>query len=186
MKLTLRKASAVQSVIMDKINSINLSTTVELNEFQSPEEIIKSAADALSINIDLKESLLGAYYEIRTALGIVNASCGVTQKLAALVEYEKKMQMYKNLVTTPAREDASVIIGKVSRLKTSDSASYAYRNTVTTGILLQSVINGFESLIYAYTKEKQKLNDEILELNIKNSIDLSDSTTELLTRNNII
>jgi len=186
MNLTLRKASAVQAVIMDKINSIELATTVSINEFQAPGEVIRAASDKLLANIKLKEDLFDAYYEIRTSLGSANASYGVNRKLAALVSLEKKILMYRLLAASSAREDSTVVDGKLSRLKNADSVNYAYRDTLQTGVLTQSKIAEFEANIATFTKEKQKLNDEILGINIINSIDLSVETAALLSKYNII
>ena len=43
MKITLRKANALQAAINEALKELDLSTEVTINEFEKPEEVLESA-----------------------------------------------------------------------------------------------------------------------------------------------
>ena len=187
MKLTLRKASAIQSLILDKINSITLTPTIKLNEFQVINTTIARAAETLQIDISIKEALYEVFYEIRSSLGKVNAAVGINAKLARLAESEKLIQLYREVANKSfLQTDRDVLIGLIGKLKNSSAGDYRYNSDVTTGILDNVALTIFETKLAELSRQKQKINDEILELNVSNLIELSDRASTLLISFNII
>jgi hypothetical protein len=186
MELTLRKASAIQEVILTKINSIVINTVVSLNEFQDPKFVIDQAKNELLVALSNKVQLWDAFYEIRTELGKANSVSGVNSLLAELAKSEKLIQLYQAVaVKSSLQESLDVISGKLKKISTSNNESrYGYSESVSSGVM--ESIDEFTSHLNLLTKNKQSLNDKLLELNIKTRIKLTDKTVEVLTNFGIL
>ena len=94
MKITLRKANALQNSINDALKHVDIKTKVSLNEFQDAEGVLATSAAEAKKNIDRKVSLTNALYDIRGAVGYVNHTAGVDEKLTELARIEKQIQVY--------------------------------------------------------------------------------------------
>jgi len=83
-----------------------------------------------------------------------------------------------------------VIKGKLEKIKNDKSENrsriYGYSDTVSTGVLSKEQTAQARTEILNLKKQKQKLNDEILELNIKTEIPLSDDTVATLTAEGLL
>ena len=85
----------------------------------------------------------------------------------------------------------TVINGKLDKIKNDKGESsrrslYGYNDTVSTTVVSQEQIDQVKAEIQNLKKQKQKLNDEILELNIKTEIPLSDEVVATLTEEGLI
>lgn len=188
MKITLRKANALQNAINEAMKHIDVKTTVSLNEFQDPEGMIAVAAGELKTNIDRKNALLSALYDIRGAVGHVNHTSGVDEKLTAIALLEKQIQLYSAFVGVATREAPTVIAGKLDRIRTQEAKSrvYGYGDTVDTSVFTAEDIAGFKSVVARLKKQKQTLQDEVLELNVRNEVTLSNRTELTLAAENLL
>jgi hypothetical protein len=63
---------------------------------------------------------------------------------------------------------------------------YGYENNVTTGVLQQQQIDSIAGIMRELKKQKQKLNDEVLELNVRTEIELTDDVEVVLVREGIL
>lgn len=177
MKVTLRKANALQNVINDAIKSIDTQTNVSVNEFKDPEVAIKEARELLLANVERKNKLLGALYSIRKDVGATNATAGIDERLAQVALTEKRIQLYTYLATLAVREDKEVIAGKLNKIKTRSPEArspYGYSDEITTTVVNDADVAEFKLRIAQLKKEKQKLQDEILEVNVRTEVDLND------------
>jgi uncharacterized protein YdcH (DUF465 family) len=191
MNLTLRKANAVQAGINDAIKSIKIETTLELNEFQDVVTELKKANDTLFTNDSRRQRLLLALYNIRGLVGTANAQSGIDLKLATAAFIEKRIAQLDDLAKLSAVTDLAVINGKLEKIRndkseTARSRIYGYNDTVTTTVVSQEQIDQIKAEIQNLKKQKQKLNDEILELNIKTEIPLSEDVVATLTEEGLI
>ncbi len=191
MQISLRKANAVQAGINDAIKSIEIKTTVELNEFQDVVAELKKANDALFTNDSRRQRLLLALYNIRGLVGTANAQSGIDLKLATAAFIEKRIVQLDDLAKLSAVTDLAVINGKLEKIRndkseTARSRIYGYNDTVSTTVVSQEQIDQVKTEIQNLKKQKQKLNDEVLELNIKTEIPLSDEAVATLTKEGIL
>ena len=191
MNLTLRKANAVQAGINDAIKSIKIETALELNEFQDVVTELKKANDALFTNDSRRQRLLLALYNIRGLVGTANAQSGIDLKLATAAFIEKRIAQLDELAKLSAVTDLAVINGKLEKIRNDKSENsrsriYGYTDTVNTTVVSQEQIDQVKAEIQNLKKQKQKLNDEILELNIKTEIPLSDDVVKTLTEEGLI
>jgi hypothetical protein len=185
MEITLRKANAVQNLINEAIRGIKISTTIDLNEFQNVETELKKANDEMVSNDSRRQKLLLALYNIRGLVGTANASSGIDLALAKAAFIDKRIGQLQELADSQAVTDLAVINGKLEKIRndkneTSRRSIYGYNDTVNTSIIGQTQIDEAKSEIKNLKKQKQKLNDEVLELNIKTTIPMSDDVVQTL------
>jgi hypothetical protein len=67
MNITLRKANALQNSIQEAIKGIKVDLSVEINEFQSVEEVLTKANATLIENDGRRQQLTMALYNIRAS-----------------------------------------------------------------------------------------------------------------------
>ncbi len=184
MNITLRKANAVQNSINDAVKGIKMAYSVELNEFQNVEAEIQQANDALMTNDARRQKLTMALYNIRALVGTANASSGIDTALAKAAFIDKRISQLEDIAGLSPLISLDVIKGKLEKVKSlkdeARSRVFGYGDTVTTNVVSQGQIDQAKSEILSLKKQKQKLNDEILELNIKTEIPLSEDVVQTL------
>jgi hypothetical protein len=183
MNISLRKASALQNSINDAIKGIDLKGQVSLTEFHAPIMEIDKATTEFKTNLNRRDSLVKALYDIRKQVSAANNRVGVDDKLTEIAYLEKQIQNYTALAGNEVREQEAVVLGKLDKIKNrkEDSrAIYGYDNTVTTSVFTQEDIRGFKVFVGLAKKTKQKLQDEVLELNVRTDIVLSADTVQTL------
>jgi hypothetical protein len=185
MNITLRKASAIQNSINDAVKSIKVELTVELNEFVNVESALAKANGDLVANDGRRQRLTMALYNIRALVGTANAQSGIDTNLAKAAFIDKRIGQLEQLASATEITDLDVIKGKLEKIKndkgeTSRRSIYGYSDTVSTSVLSKAQIDQAKAEILNLKKQKQKLNDEILELNIKTEIPLSDEVVASL------
>jgi ribosomal protein S13 len=75
------------------------------------------------------------------------------------------------------------VLGKLDKIKNrkEDTRSiYGFESTVTTSIFTEADIKGFKVFVSLAKKAKQKLQDEVLELNVRTDIRLNVDTVQTL------
>lgn len=189
MKITLRKASALQNAINDTIKGIKLETQLQINEFQNAEAVIAAANNTLNKNLDRKIALTNALYAIRSAVGQAN-SAKVDSLLAQVANVEKNIQIYSELANVNVREDAVVLNGKLEKIKNRPADArpsfYGGGEEVSTSVVTESSLENYRRFILAAKKAKQKLQDEILEENVRTEIELGESVVSTLAAENLL
>lgn len=189
MKITLRKANALQNSINDALKHIDVKVKVSLNEFQDPEDVLAMSAADAKMNLDRKIGLTNALYDIRGGVGYVNHTAGVDEKLTEIARIEKQIQLYSAYVGVEAREASAVIAGKLDKLRNGKDerrSIYGYGDTVDTGVFTAEDIAGFKAAVAALKKQKQSLQDAVLEANVRNEVVLKQVTVETLTEENLL
>ena len=189
MKITLRKANALQNSINEALRHIDVKTKVSLNEFQDPEGVLAVSAAEAKKNIDRRVGLTNALYDIRGGVGYINSTAGVDEKLTEIARLEKQIQLYSAYVGVEVREAAAVIAGKLDKIRNNKDERrtiYGYNDTVDTGVFTAEDVAGFKSVVANLKKQKQTLQDAVLELNVRNEIDLADATAKTLTAENLL
>ena len=185
MNITLRKASAIQNSINDAVKSIKVELTVELNEFVHVETALAKANSDMVANDGRRQRLTMALYNIRALVGTANAQSGIDTNLAKAAFIDKRIGQLEELAKATEITELDVIKGKLDKIKndkgeTSRRSIYGYSDTVSTSVMSKAQIDQAKAEILNLKKQKQKLNDEILELNIKTEIPLSDEVVASL------
>jgi hypothetical protein len=190
MNITLRKANAIQNAITEAIKNIKLESRIEINEFQNAEKFISEANALLFANDNRRQKLLLALYNIRGLVGAANAQSGIDLSLTKAAFIEKRTAQLQEFVSNDTRIDELVISGKLEKIRNrkeeSRASLYGRDDTVTTSVFYQEQLDGIKVEILNLKKQKQKLNDEILELNIKTEIPLTDEVVATLQAEGLI
>ena len=184
MNITLRKANALQNSIQDAIKNIKVGLTVEINEFQNVEDVLAKTNSELVENDGRRQRLTMALYNIRALIGTANAASGISTSLAKAAFIDKRIVQLEELAKAETMTDLEVLKGKLDKIKNDKGDSrrslYGYNDSVSTSVLSKDQIAQAKAEVLNLKKQKQKLNDEILELNIKTEIPLSDETVATL------
>ncbi len=189
MNISLRKASALQNSINDVIKGIDLKGQVTLTEFHAPVMEIDKAITVFKTNLHRRDALVKALYDIRKQVSAANNRVGVDDKLTEIAHLEKQIQNYTALAGNEVREQEAVVLGKLDKIKNrkEDTRSiYGYENTVSTSVFTEEDIKSFKAYVTGAKKAKQKLQDEVLELNVRTDISLSADTVQTLTAESLL
>lgn len=188
MNISLRRASALQNAIQELIRSIEIAPQIAVNEFVNSDDTIIAANNQLVENDGRRVALSVAYYNIRSLVGAANVSCGINMKLATAAFVDRRIVQLSEMIAVGAR-DLTLVEKRLEKIRASDTAQsrlYGREDTVTTSVLTEDQVTSFRSELQALKKQKQSINDEILELNIKTEVPLGDNTVATLTREGLI
>lgn len=181
MNLSLRKANAIQNSINDLLKSIAVVDTVSLNEFEVAEQVIAIKADESFKAFQRQCNLVEALYDIRSNVASANNATGITEMLTKIARLDKLIAINQKMADRPVRQSAEVIEGKLNKLRNSKDESrsliYDRYNEITTGIATDASNQSFKEALAAHKREKQRLQDAVLEANVRNEI-VIDSMTE--------
>lgn len=186
MQVSLRKANALQVAINETLKGLEFKAEISINEFQKPEATIEAASKTFFANVDRRGSLLRSLYEIRKAVATANAANDIDNRLADLALLEKDFAFFTSHSKTKERLDSEVIHGKIVKIANRTEDSYYAKAEVETSIFTQEDIKELNRLAVAAKKAKQKLQDELLELNVRTTITLSDAAVATLTAEDIL
>jgi hypothetical protein len=186
MKLTLRKANAVQAAINEMIKSLDLSTGVTLNEFEEVQEQIDAVRNRFWTHAATRNKLVMALYEIRSQVATANAKAGINDRLADVAYFEKQISHYNMLASKGVQTAMRVLNGQVKKnAEAKDEYSYSRRDVVTS-IFTEEEIEDFRRKAADSKREKQRLQDMLLELNVQTEIALDEETALFLERADIL
>jgi hypothetical protein len=190
MNISLRKASAVQHSINEAIRGIDIQSSIELNEFQNVAEVLQTANNTLFANDARRQKLLLALYNIRGLVGAANSQSGIDMKLATAAFVDKRIAQLGELASCKAVTDPNIISGRIEKIRNrkddARSSLYGRDEVVTTSVISEAQLTQIRDEIKNLKKQKQKINDEVLELNIKTEIPLSEDVVNTLTNEGLI
>jgi len=187
MQITLRKANAIQIAINEALKGLEFADAITINEFQDAEDEIDAAVGKFGKNLARRNDLLTALYEIRAAVSAANNTAGIDALLASVAKLEKDITFYSAYAKSQVRTDMAVINGKLGRLRTTDESRRGWNgDNVATTIFDQVALDNFRNLVAAAKKQKQSLQDKLLELNVSTKIDLSENAVSTLEAENIL
>jgi len=187
MQITLRKANAIQIAINEALKGLEFSDTITINEFQNPEDEIAAALGKFTNNVSRRNDLINALYEIRASVAESNSATGIDTLLASVAKLEKDIIFYSAYARGQVRTDMTIINGKLDRLRNTDESRRGWGgDSVATTIFDQATIDNYRDIAAIAKKQKQKLQDKLLELNVSTKINLSDVTVSTLEAENIL
>lgn len=187
MKLTLRKANAIQNAINEMIKGLDLNTTVTLNEFEGVEDQIQAVRDRFWTHAATRNKLVMALYEIRAKVAQANAASGINDHLANVAYLEKQISHNTMLAGKGAQTALRVLNGQVKKLSEVKEDGYGYsRRDVVTSIFTEEEVEDFRRTAADFKREKQRVQDELLELNVQTEITLDEETARFLEKADIL
>ena len=187
MKVSLRKANAVQAAINEMVKGLDLSTTVTLNEFEEVQEQIDAVRNRFWTHAATRNKLVGALYEIRRKVAVANAESGINDMLADVAALEKQIGYNNQLASKGAQTAMRVLNGQVKKNAEAKDEGFGYsRRDVVTSIFTEEEVEDFRRSAANAKREKQRLQDQLLELNVQTEIELDEETSRFLERADIL
>ena len=187
MKLSLRRASALQNQIREVISSIDIATSIQLNEFHDVESELSRANVTLFEQDARRQRLLLALYTIRGLVGAANAQSGVDVNLAKAAFLDKRIIQLNDIVKLSPVEKLEVIKGRIEKIRNNGENAAMYgRDTITTTVVSEDQLKQTRKEIMNLKRQHQRLMDEILELNVKTEIPLNEDIINTLTHERLI
>ena len=187
MQVSLRKANALQVAINEALKGLEFKSDVSINEFQDPEKEIELAKQKFDRNVQRRGSLTSALYNIRTQVASANASNKIDNLLADLARLEKDIVFYTPLTKANTSTELRVLRGKLIKISNREGESYGFHSSeVSTSIFADSDLETFRNNLSLAKKKKQALQDQLLEVNVRTTIELATSTVEVLKAEDIL
>ena len=190
-KITLRKSNAIQGVINNLLRTVEVKTSVNLNEFEDVSTKLTESNNTAMLADGRRGDLLMALYSIRTQVGVANAQSGIVSKLTHAAFIDKRlaqldsMSKDENVMLSP-----EVINGKLDKIRNrkeeSSRSLYHREDEVHTGLMTTEQVENVRKVMADLRKQKQALNDEILELNVRTEIELTPEVEAVLIKEGII
>jgi hypothetical protein len=187
MKVNLRRAAALQHTIQEALRGIELQALVNLDEFQDAEAVIREQHARLEANLERRHELNLVLYSIRQAVSQANHTAGVDMRLADIACQEQHLKDLATLSAVAERVNPVVIQGRLEKIRrdTSDRPR-VYDNTVETSVLSAEDLHAYRRGMQILRKQRQDAQDEILNLNVRTEIELSDHAVHVLRREGLI
>lgn len=189
MKLTLRKANALQLLINESIASTSISTQVSIGKYDDPKLAVIHAGGIFQAALDKTRSLLAVLYSIRQKVSDESHEAGVSKILSEVAHIDKLSGVLKPLAQTSSfAPTENVLLEAHADLKKDQPVnSYSSRaNAFTTGAIPQTWIPAYLKEVSDLRKRKQSLSDKLLELNIRHEIELSEEEETVLKKYDLI
>jgi len=186
MQITLRKANAIQASINELIKETTPVGSLELDEFMPIEETLSSARAQFAERVALRKRLLDALYEIRKSVSRTNAVMQIDDLLADLARLEREIEFNSTLAQLNAGFNIDVIQAKVKKIAGNSESSFYSPKTVSTTVFTEEEIDNYRKTVKTLKREKQKLQDKLLELNVQATITLSDDAAKVLNEQGIL
>jgi alpha-glucosidase (family GH31 glycosyl hydrolase) len=188
MKISLRKAHAVQTAIKEAMVQIEPVTTISVNQYQDYSIEMQKAQNEFCEKENTREELLRALYSIRGKVGKAKELAGIGEKLTQCAYIDKQISMLESFANCKPETDQKVVYGRMDTIKNTpvENRAYGFVDSVSTTIFSREQIEEYKKKIKSLKKQKQKLNDEVLELNIKTEVELDPETVKVLSADGIL
>lgn len=186
MKVSLRKANALQQLVQSELND-SISAVATIGRFDNPEAVVNEAALKLIAAVDKKILLTDVLYSIRKKVSAAGATSGVSDLLADLAANEKRSQFIRELAkVTQFAQDKETVLAALEQLKTEKDAYGRYNNSFNVGLLTKETVDKYKSTVNTLRREKQTISDKLLHLNVATEIELDESEVAVLTKYEIL
>lgn len=186
MQVSLRKANALQVAINEALKGLEFKADVSINEFQDPSKELDSALAKFNANVNRRWNLISALYDIRTKVSEANSTNNIDGLLADLARLEKDLVFFAPFAKANVRTDIKVIEGKLEKIANRTEDSYYAKAEVETSIFNEDNLTQFRTYLADFKKKKQALQDKLLEVNVRTTIELATGTVEVLKAEDII
>lgn len=191
MEINLRKANAIQAEIRKAIAGVKLDANVAVTEFTANiSEALVDATIAYQRGVERKVALTKALYNIRNSVANVNATVGINTLLGNVEALDKEMAIHSDVASQAVAKPLAEVVARVEKMKTNpsnESRIYGDRfNTVETSVVTPSNIDAAKLRVKELKRQRQALQDKLLNLNVNTLITITSEDQTLLTEEGIL
>lgn len=183
MDITLRKAKQIQTQIRQAIDTTSVSANVQITEYDDPLKVIEETRAKMITGLDTRALLIGALYEIRGLVKAKNSSAGIDKRLGQIAQLQELQDLYNSASSQGIGRPLAEVTGMHEKLKSMPSVdTYGRMNqqALNVSVMDEDASEKLKANAKACQAKKVAVQDEILELNLKSKIKLSEETTTLL------
>lgn len=185
MYISLRKAAALQKEILAALPTVETSASVSIYE-ENPLQTLTEARDAAAKALEVRHNLMVTLQLIRDLTAEQNFTSGIYKLVSKLSFIDKQISFYSALSRSEVSPSETVIKAKIERAKNANPDHYSFSDKAAFSIMDKHSIEDLKALVSNLKMDKVKIQDELLELNIKHSIKLTDETVAVLTAQGLI
>lgn len=194
MQINLRKASALQSDIQSLIRSIHVETRTSFEDRDTVAEEMAEAISEWRTNLDRKTDLINVLFGIREKVGVANAECGLNTKLTEHRRISEQRELLEDTVDGRRGRVLTVeqVIEKLTkmeeRVENAKEALFGRSRDIEvhTELLGKEDLDSYRAQIRSLKKLQRSVNEEVLELNIRTHIVLSEAEVNVLRNEDLI
>jgi len=184
MKMTLRKVNALQLEIAEKHKLIQLDLIAELSEFDNKDETIAAKQAKYLVDLERKIKLNDILYKLRKQVSVANHVSGVNDVLNEMARIEKTIGVYSTVANSQPMVADHILTARLDKIRNRSSevvAQYYGRDeTISTYVVTNEELDKYKMLVAKLKKQKQALQDQLLELNVRNEIVIDSDTVAVL------
>lgn len=187
MKVSLRKAAALQEAITEAINDINhreFDTRIDVLDEEHPEVALDNEQEKFLKSVEQTILLMNAKAEIRKLVGEANHTCGINALLADMKLVENKMELLYSIKGYTPRKKESAYQKKIARIN--NNLDTFIDKSVPVSVVTENTIKIFAREYKEASREKRELSEKLLELNVGTQIQLPDEVRKVLQKHNIV
>lgn len=190
MKITLRKANALQLVVQEQLNE-KIEGELVVGKFDNAEELITEATEKLTANIEKKFDLLETLFSIRKKIAVTNAESGINALLTDLAGNERHVAFLKQLTSTKVFTPKPEVLEKALEDLRKDAPAtatsyYREKTSISVSLLDKETVESYSKSLTTLRKEKQTISDKLLHLNLASNIELDEKEVTVLTKYDIL
>lgn len=188
MKITLRKAHALQLSIMQAFNESGLNPMGVLKRYEDPAKVVADASAVYQATAAKQRELLAIYYDIRGAVATANGDTEINATLTEMALIDKLLEITKPLAKETTLRDDDAVLRAVKDLEEAakNPASAAvvvnlgHRSGVTYSVVTKEMKEAAEKQLLTLKRRKIELTEKLLYLNTNNTVDLADDAVKAL------
>lgn len=186
MKISLRKANALQGLINEQIAE-KFDGTVTISKYDTVETVIENGTVNLTATINKKFDLIGILFSIRKKVGTASSTAGISGLLTDLAENEKRSAFLKQLASTSAFALPVAQVKQILADITTQKDAYGRaKDAVTMNLLSKEEVDSYKAFVSTLRKQKQVLSDKLLHLNVSTEIELDEKEVSVLKKYDIL
>lgn len=191
MHITLRKAASLQLALQEAARKIALKDQISISQYQDHTAVLEQAVNDLRANVARKLGINTAVYEIRKLVSQANSRAGIDTRLGELASVTQSISILESLVAHGVREEDVVIAGKLNKLRSApvDSRSSLYgmsSESVEAYVMPKEDHENYRALLAGLKRDKQRLQDQLLELNVSTTINLPKEVVDVLETERLV
>lgn len=187
MKISLRKAKVIQEDLRDVLKQLAAPANIKITEYtQDIDAAIATGLENYKSAVANRLELDTLLFYIRQQVGISNAASGIDSLLTQISALTAKIDTLSGISSdTPALSEVKARVARIQETSMRDRG-YGFVDHVLVNVLDQTSINLYQDMASEFKKERTKLKDKVLELNIRTEIELDEVQCTLLKQYRVL
>lgn len=189
MKISLRKAHALQSEIESVISGLVMNSDATIDQFSGDiADTLNKARIEFLEKFDERNRLTTILYIIRSLVSEASNSVKINEYLSKVAATDRLIQYY-NLVSLSKPNDFTVekLTEKLAYVVEKSKTSTSYMPTdIRVNVFDKQQIDEFKIQLSELKKEKREYQDTLLELNMSTQIELSNQIVDVLKKHHLL